>query len=342
MGCRGLVSAGLGFNLKRDITGEDIMVSVIMPAYNAQKYIGSAIDSILEQTYTDLELLIIEDCSTDDTLKVIESYKDDRIRVFKNTANMGIAHSTNVGLRESKGDYIALLDDDDMAARDRLGIQVKYLEDHPGIDILGGRSVTMDENNHYLKIGNEPRRNPKYVKASLLFQRVDFMNGTTMIRSDFLKEHRLCYQDGCFGMQDYKFFVDASKVGNISAVENILLFSRVYDMCETAKEKRERKTERAQKYFEIQRDSLRTSGYCLNDQEMRVIRDLFPEEGAVCRDYGEYHALIYVFDRLLKQAEEMKIDYLDELEHVCKTAVARQAVKMKHFTMEMFLGNRKV
>ena len=57
------------------------MVSVIMPAYNAQKYIGSAIDSILEQTYTDLELLIIEDCSTDDTLKVIESYKDDKARV---------------------------------------------------------------------------------------------------------------------------------------------------------------------------------------------------------------------------------------------------------------------
>lgn len=334
------MSAGLGFNLKRDITGEITMVSVIMPAYNAEKYIGDAINSILNQTYADLELLIIEDCSTDNTLKIIEGCEDERIRVFTNPVNRGIAHSTNVGLRESRGEYIALLDDDDMAARDRLEIQVKFLETHPEVDILGGRSVAMDENNRYLRIENEPRRNPKYVKASLLFQRVDFMNGTTMIKNDFVKEHQLYYQDGCLGMQDYKFFVDASKVGNISAVENILLFSRVYDMCETAKEKRERKAERAQKYFEIQRDSLRASGYCLNDQEMRVIRDLFPEEGAVCRDYGEYQALICVLDKLLIQAKEMGIDYLDELEHVCKTAAARQAVKMKHFTVEMFLGNK--
>lgn len=318
------------------------MVSVIIPAYNAGKYIRSAIDSILNQTYSDWELLIIEDGSNDNTLKIIESYSDKRLRLFTNSVNRGIAYSTNVGLRESKGEYIALLDDDDIAAKERLEIQVKYLEAHPDIDILGGRSVSIDENSKYLRIENEPRNNPKYIKASLLFKRVDFRNGTAMIRSKFIKKHNLSYQDGCFGMQDHRFFIDASKVGNISSVENILLFSRIHDMCETEKEKREKKTERAEKYFEFQRDSLRTSGYCLSDDEMLLIRKFFPEEGAICNGYKEFKALVSLLDKLLKQAKEMKIDYLKELEYLCKTVVATQAVKMESFTVEMFMGSKQM
>lgn len=96
------------------------LVSVIMPAYNGEKYIGDAIESILNQTYDNFELIIVEDKSTDHTLDVIHGYEDSRISLYLNECNRGIAYSTNLGIEQSKGKYIALLDDDDMSASRRL------------------------------------------------------------------------------------------------------------------------------------------------------------------------------------------------------------------------------
>ena len=79
------------------------LVSVVMPAYNGEKYIGEAIDSILNQTYDNFELIIIEDKSTDRTLDVIRGYKDSRISLYLNSSNHGIAYSTNLGIARSKG-----------------------------------------------------------------------------------------------------------------------------------------------------------------------------------------------------------------------------------------------
>lgn len=315
------------------------MVSVVMPAYNAEKYIGKAIESIMNQTYTDFELLIIEDASTDRTLEIIKKYNDSRIRLLKNPVNRGIAFSTNVGLRESKGTYIALLDDDDIAAKERLELQVQHMETHSDIDILGGRSVTIDANERYIRIENEPRNNPKYLKALLLFKRVDFRNGTTMIRKSFLRKHGLYYQEGCLGMQDYRFFIDSSKVGNISSINKILLYSRVHESSETVRAKREKRIERAEKYFEFQKSSLQLSGYHMDDNSMFLIQKLFSEEGEVCSNYEEFKELVNVFSVLLKQARNMNADYYNELEHLCKVIIAEQATKMKNFTVELFLGN---
>ena len=93
------------------------LVSVVMPAYNGEKYIGESIESILRQTYDDLELIIVEDKSTDHTLQVIQTYSDTRIHLYTNERNLGISYSTNFGIDHSNGKYIALLDDDDLADR---------------------------------------------------------------------------------------------------------------------------------------------------------------------------------------------------------------------------------
>lgn len=315
------------------------MVSVVMPAYNAEKYIGRAIDSVLRQTYADLELIIIEDCSTDGTLRIIEGYDDKRIRLFRNDANMGIAYSTNVGLRESRGEYIALLDDDDMAAENRLKIQAHYLDSHPEIDILGGRSIAVDGQDNFLWIDGVPRNNPKYIKSLLLFRRVDFRNGTAMMRKSFIIKNGLHYREGCVGMQDHRFFIDCSKVGSISSVDKVLLYSRVHEANETSRAKREDAAERAKKYFEFQEYSLKSSGYDLGERKTRLIGKIFSEEGAVCGSYMEFKELINVFEELLRQAKGMGADYLSELEHVCKTAAAEQTVRMKNFKVGMFIGN---
>lgn len=89
------------------------MISIVMPAYNAGKYIKDAIESVVRQSYTDWELIIVDDCSGDKTKEIAESCGDERIRVFSNTANMGAAGSRNKGIRLAQGDCIAFLDADD-------------------------------------------------------------------------------------------------------------------------------------------------------------------------------------------------------------------------------------
>ena len=237
------------------------LVSVIMPAYNAEKYIGQAVESIINQTYSNWELIIVDDKSIDNTLNIIKEYKDERIKVYMNDVNKGIAFTTNRGIENSNGKYIALLDDDDIAEYNRLELQVQYLEQHEEIDILGGRTVLIDSDGEYVKFLNTPRNNPKYIKAVLLFNCMDFLNSTAMIRKGFIELYNLCYRENCYGMQDFKFYIDSSKVGNISTIDRLLLRHRIHEKNETTRNMTVYAKERVEKYAEFQRDSLKESGF---------------------------------------------------------------------------------
>ena len=103
------------------------LVSIIMPAYNAEKYISNSINSIIQQTYKNWELIIVDDCSTDKTTRVILNYKDERIRLLKNTKNSGAAMSRNRALREAKGKWIAFLDSDDIWHPEKLERQLDFM-----------------------------------------------------------------------------------------------------------------------------------------------------------------------------------------------------------------------
>ena len=105
------------------------LVSIIMPSYNTADYIAESIQSVLEQSYTDWELIVVDDCSTDNTDEVIKPYlTDGRIKYFKNEKNSGAAVSRNHALREAKGKWIAFLDSDDLWMPDKLEKQIRYME----------------------------------------------------------------------------------------------------------------------------------------------------------------------------------------------------------------------
>ena len=112
-------------------------ISVVMPAYNAEKYITEAIDSILFQTFKDFEFIIINDASTDSTKDIIESYKDPRIKLVNNEQNKGVAKSLNIGISVACGKYIARMDADDIALPERFQKQFDFMEQHPNIDVCG-------------------------------------------------------------------------------------------------------------------------------------------------------------------------------------------------------------
>ena len=125
------------------------LVSVIMPAYNGAKFIEQAIESVVQQTYADWELVIVEDCSTDATRALLQRYDDARIWVLYNDTNQGIAYSTNKAIAHSHGRYLALLDDDDIAMPERLAIEARYLDEHPEIAVVGGKNITITAGRHH-------------------------------------------------------------------------------------------------------------------------------------------------------------------------------------------------
>lgn len=106
------------------------LVSVIMPSYNTAKYIGDSIRSVIGQTYTNWELIIVDDCSTDDTVETIRLFSDERIKLFVNETNSGAAMSRNRALREASGKWVAFLDSDDIWHPEKLEKQIRFMEDN--------------------------------------------------------------------------------------------------------------------------------------------------------------------------------------------------------------------
>jgi glycosyltransferase involved in cell wall biosynthesis len=124
-------------------------ITVLMPAYNAEKYIGEAITSVLQQTYTDFELLIVNDGSTDSTASIINNFIDERIVVI-NQPNQGVASALNTGLEHARGTYIARFDADDVCYNYRLEKQIRFLQDNPEYILVGSEAKYILENGDFL------------------------------------------------------------------------------------------------------------------------------------------------------------------------------------------------
>lgn len=120
-------------------------VSIVMPVYNSESYVAAAIESILVQSHKNFELIIVDDGSTDDSMKVVSSYCDARIKIFRNSQNLGIVRTLNLGISKSNAQFIARMDSDDIAFPLRIEKQLKFLKDH-NYDLVSAKAVTCGEN----------------------------------------------------------------------------------------------------------------------------------------------------------------------------------------------------
>lgn len=126
------------------------LVSILMPAYNAEKFIAQAIESILNQDHPNWELLILDDATTDATLSIIQSFEDDRIKVYRHEKNLGYLLSCNELFEKAKGDFITFLDADDTCPSNRISICVSEFETNPELDFLTTDHIRMDELRQHL------------------------------------------------------------------------------------------------------------------------------------------------------------------------------------------------
>jgi hypothetical protein len=119
-------------------------VTVLLPVYNGEPHLGDAIRSVLAQTYSDFDLLVVDDASTDASPGTIASLRDPRLRVIRNEANVGLPRSLNRGLARIESEYVARLDADDLALPDRLARQVSFLDAHPEVAVAGAQGIPID------------------------------------------------------------------------------------------------------------------------------------------------------------------------------------------------------
>lgn len=128
-----------------------VKVAVLLCAHNSEKYIKEAIDSILAQTYKDFEFIIVENASTDKTWEIIQSYKDTRIKAFQ-TPIKQLSFNLNFGMAQTKAEYIARMDADDIARPDRLARQVEFLESCPDVCVLGSAFEFFGDKNKLVRM----------------------------------------------------------------------------------------------------------------------------------------------------------------------------------------------
>ena len=164
-------------------------VTVLMPVYNGGKYIREAIKSILSQSFTDFEFLIIDDGSTDNSVGIVQSFSDNRIRLIKNNCNIGIAESLNKGIESSKGEYIVRMDADDISFPDRIKKQVAFMDANPEVGVSGTWIKTISSVNECTWF---TLSEPDLVRCHLLFG-CPLAHPTVILRTILLKENELFY-----------------------------------------------------------------------------------------------------------------------------------------------------
>lgn len=153
------------------------LVSVIMGVYNSETTLSSAVKSILNQSYSNFEFLICDDASTDDSLQLLSSFKDQRIKILKNETNQGLAYSLNKCLERCSGHYIARMDADDVAFSTRLQVQVEFLEKHKNIDAVG-TAVSVWDGKKIIGV----RKFPEFPDERSLLKSNPFAHPTMMIK----------------------------------------------------------------------------------------------------------------------------------------------------------------
>lgn len=243
-------------------------ISVVMPVYNREKYLKESIESILNQTFTNFELIIVDDQSTDSSWQIIQEYanKDPRIVAIKNTGKKGCYPARNCGHKLAKGKYIAVMDSDDIALPQRLQTQFDFMEQNPNIDICGSwlksfgaeGKVTQTIEKH------EEIRDQMFFGCSIPHQ-------TAIYR---ITNQKIFYSEDYTSAQDYELFCRKINEFKFANIPEVLLLYRVHEhQISTAA-----KNEQCDNGNRTRVRNLQTIGLNLAPEEQKIYCDFFYED----------------------------------------------------------------
>jgi len=196
-------------------------VSIVVPVFNAGECLPECLDSILKQTFPDFELLVIDDGSTDNSIDIIKSYMDKRVRLIINKHDF--IGSLNIGLNKARGKYIARMDADDIMLSHRLQTQFDFMESHPDIGACGSYAESFGE---IKAIIQRPMEQADIISSMLLSN--PFMHPTIMIRRSLLQQSGCLYKSGYSCAEDYKLWTDLALKGfKFANIPETLIYYRI-------------------------------------------------------------------------------------------------------------------
>jgi glycosyltransferase involved in cell wall biosynthesis len=200
----------------------DPLVSIGMPVFNCEKTLNIAVQSILNQTYSNWELILIDDGSNDNTLEIARSFQDPRIKVIADDLNQQLPTRLNQSIALSRGKYFARMDGDDVSYPERLQRQVEYLEQHPEIDLLGTGSINFRDGKATGAVQLEESHAGICARPWASFI---LLHPTWMGKLEWFREHQ--YQPNAIRMEDQDLLLRTYQTSNFAALPDILLGYRV-------------------------------------------------------------------------------------------------------------------
>ncbi|MGU7816124.1 glycosyltransferase family 2 protein [Burkholderia sp. AW49-1] len=213
------------------------LVSIILPVFNGESFISESISSIINQTFSDFELIIVNDGSTDKTQERISEFSDPRIRHHITTENKGTATATNEGLKLATGKYIVLQDADDISEPNRIDVQVRTMNGQPRIAVLGSCMKAFGARDDFLSVPSTDG----LIKARLLRGAGNIYNPTAMLRRSFIDRHGLAWNPEYGGAFDWAYFVDVMHNGlRFSNIKDALVKYRIHDNQQSRDSRRHR------------------------------------------------------------------------------------------------------
>ena len=303
-------------------------ISVIMSVYNAEKYVRDCIRSILKQTFSDFEFIIINDASTDRSPEIIRSFKDRRIRLLNNKERS--YPTRNKGLRIARGKYICIMDADDISLPHRFERQVLFMEQNPQYGLAGsGYRVLGKERDLY--------RESDYQKIKVQLMRNNcFIHPSVIIRHDLLKRHKLRYIKKYYYSSDYDFLARAARYFPVTNIPEVLMHYRVHEGQVTI-QYRKRQAELAD---EIAIDQLRFIGINPTKEETGIHLNLLK---GIPVEYSQKQKLYKWLDQIReangkagfydKNELEAFFEALMLMQPFCKNNLGMPAVKLKTETI---------
>lgn len=312
------------------------LVSVLIAVYNSEKYIEETISSILSQTYEELEIIIIDDGSTDKTLDKVLKFNDKRIQLYKNDKNMGIPYSRNKGLQLAKGEYIAIIDADDIAVDTRIEKQVNHLKRYQDIDVLGTFYKTLG--NRLPRIIKTPFIKPNEIKCYLMFYN-NIANPTVMLRKEFLDNNKIKFNERFFVAQDYEMWSQVIKQGNIAILPEALTCYRVGHFNITKSSKEGKTVARKKLIDEIHESLMIHFGFKLTKSEIETFNIIFNDNLSKEHFVGK-DCFINLILKLLEENKKNKMFEQDLFKTVMSEAVYIY-LKKSNLTLNQKLNNIK-
>ncbi|MCB0696877.1 MAG: glycosyltransferase [Chitinophagaceae bacterium] len=257
-------------------------LTVLLPTYNAGPYIKEAVDSILAQTYTDFEFLIIDDGSTDETAEILKSYSDPRITVVSQQ-NKGLITTLNEGILASKGDIIARMDADDVCLPDRLALQMDFLDKNPDYVLVGAEADIMDKDGNYLMPLIPIAHAYEEIQAKI-DEKVPFIHPCVTFRKDAVIKAGL-YPKNALDFEDHLLWKKLLAVGKVCNLRDRVLKVRFNPESVTIDERW-----RGKVFIDIRRRSIH-NGYVSNE-DAATLKKMMAEQNFKEYRQASYYAMI--------------------------------------------------